>query len=421
MVSLTDADTAKLTGDHGAAQQLAMRIVVRVAEVMGADRLLDITGAHIDSCLYHGQSGLDFADRLAEAGGRVTVPTTLNVSSLDLLHPDLYRGDAATARDARRLMELYETMGCRPTWTCAPYQLLARPEPGEHVAWAESNAIVFANSVLGARTHRYGDFIDICAAITGRAPAAGLHLDENRRAEVMIRLEDVPERLLERDVAYPVVGHLVGGLAGNKVPVIVGLPNELSEDRLKALGAAAASSGSVGMFHAVGSTPEAPTLDAALGGGPPGRTITVRPADLRRARDELTTAADDRIGAVCLGAPHYSVAEFTRLAEVLDEAGGRPAVPVYVNTGRNVLDAIERLGILEALAAKDVQIVTDTCTYITPILGRVEGAVMTDSAKWAYYAPGNIGVDVVFGSVEDCVRSAVAGRAMRDERVWADA
>ena len=171
-------------------------------------------------------------------------------------------------------MDAYVAMGCRPTWTCAPYQLEQRPAFGEHVAWAESNAIVFANSVLGARTNRYGDFIDICAAITGRVPAAGLHLDEHRRGSVVFRLaEDVPERLLHDEVTPTCVGHIVGLRAGTDVPVIVGLPADTGEDRLKALGAAAASSGAVAMFHAVGITPEAATLDDALGGNAAKREV----------------------------------------------------------------------------------------------------------------------------------------------------
>ncbi|HCH80342.1 MAG TPA: aconitase subunit 1, partial [Acidimicrobiaceae bacterium] len=173
-LTLDARDQALLDGTAGPAAALAMRVVVRTAESMEAEHLLDITGAHIDSCLYHGQAGLDFAQRLADDGAQVSVPTTLNVSSLDLLHPELYRGDDHTRDQARALMNAYEAMGCEPTWTCAPYQMDARPRIGEHVAWAESNAIVFANAVLGARTHRYGDFLDIAAAITGRAPAAGL-------------------------------------------------------------------------------------------------------------------------------------------------------------------------------------------------------------------------------------------------------
>jgi len=417
---LEDRDRAALDGALGAAPRLAMRVIVRVAEAMGARSLLDISGAHIDSCLYHGRSGLDFAQRLVDADAKVSVPTTLNVSSLDLRHPDLYRGDPETAGLARRLTQLYENMGCRPTWTCAPYQLTDRPGFGEHIAWAESNAIVFANSVLGARTDRYGDFIDICAAITGRAPAAGLHLDANRRGEVVFRLDGIPDHLLDTEVVHPILGHLIGGLAGNQVPVIVGLPTGVSEDRLKAIGAGAASSGSVAMFHAVGSTPEAPTLDAALGGRPPLRTVVVGPDELRAARDQLTTATTDRIGAVCVGTPHYSVSEFGRLVRLLADRPVAPGVQFFASTGREVLTEIKLRGWADTLRAAGITIVTDTCTYITPILAEVDGAAMTDSAKWAYYAPGNIGVEVVFGSIEDCVATAVAGHLVRDASVWAN-
>ncbi len=427
---LDDSDQAALTGDRGPAWQLAMRVIVRIADAIQADHLLDISAAHIDSCLYHGRSGLDFADRLADAGARVIVPTTLNVASFDLRHPDLYRGDPQTAVLARRLTERYEEMGCRPTWTCAPYQLEERPEFGQNIAWAESNAIVFANSVLGARTGRYGDFIDICAAITGRAPAAGLHLDDNRRGDVLFRLEGVSDRLLDNDGFYPVLGHLVGAITGTRIPVIEGLPARSSEDRLKTLGAAAASSGSVAMFHAIGSTPEAATFADAFGGRTPGETIVVRPDDLRSTRDQLTTAVDQHtdpserdsadIGAVCVGTPHYSVGEFGHLVELIGNSRVSAGVQFYASTGRDVLMEIELRGWADRLRESGVTIVTDTCTYITPILAKVDAA-MTDSAKWAYYAPGNIGVEVVLGSVEDCVATAVAGHLVRDDSMWADA
>ena len=317
-------------------------------------------------------------------------------------------------------MELYEAMGCRPTWTCAPYQLPERPAFGQHVAWAESNAIVFANSVLGARTDRYGDFIDVCAAITGRAPFAGLHRDEERLAGLVLRLEAVPARLLEADALYPVLGHVAGREAGSTVPAIVGLPPGTSEDRLKALGAAAASSGSVAMYHAVGVTPEAPTLEAATGGASV-PAVVITPARLRAARDELTTASGDELGAVSVGTPHASLAELEHLADLLGRARVRDGVRFYVNTGRDVLAEAERRGITRRLEDAGVQVVTDTCTYLTPMLGHVSGAVMTDSAKWAWYAPGNLGVEVVFGGLEECVLSAMAGRVVRDEGLWADA
>ncbi len=417
-LQLSPRDRALLGGQGTEAEQLAMRLLVGLASAMGAERLLDVSGAHIDSCLYHGLAGLDYARRLVAGGGQVRVPSTLNVSSLDLLHPDLYRGDAETRDRGRELMECYERLGCRPTWTCAPYQLATRPAFGEHVAWAESNAIVFANSVLGARTHRYGDFVDIAAAITGRAPASGLHLDEQRRATIVFSVA-APARLLDEDVAYPVLGHLIGRRSGARVPAITGLRPGTGEDRLKALGAAAASAGSVGMFHAVGITPEAPTLEAALGGEEPAATVAVTPASLRAARDELTTTSDGAaIDAVSVGTPHYSLRELARLADLF--AGRRSRIPFFAATGRDVLAGAEAQGVAVELRRAGVQLVTDTCTYVTPLLDPAARTVMTDSGKWAYYAPGNLGVGVVFGSAAECVDSAVAGAVRRDDRLWAD-
>ncbi|HEV8572352.1 MAG TPA: aconitase X catalytic domain-containing protein [Actinomycetota bacterium] len=418
-LQLEERDQRMLSGAEGEAARMAMEIVVAMAEVAGAEQLVDVASAHIDGCLYHGQVSLDFAERLVGGGARVRVPTTLNVGAVDLLHPELYRGSQDTAQAARQLMDLYVEMGCRPTWTCAPYQTDVRPAFGEHVAWAESNAIVFVNSVLGARTDRYGDFIDICAAVTGRAPYAGLHVTENRRGRVLFRLERIPEPLLEEDVFYPVLGHLVGAEAGTSVPVIDGLRGAVSEDQLKSLGAAAASSGSVGLFHAAGVTPEAPTLDDAFQGGGPERTIEVTPEALARARDSLTTATDGELRAVSVGTPHFSLTEFERLVALLDGARVAEGVEFYVSTGRSVLTDAASRGWVDLCEQAGITIVTDTCTYITPILRTRDGVVMTNSGKWAYYAPGNLGIQVVFGSLADCVRSAVEGKVWRDPDVWA--
>jgi predicted aconitase len=416
-LTLTDDDRAALDGERGGAARFAMRVLTHTAEAMGAERLLDVSSAHIDGCLYHGRAGLDFAKRLADEGAQVRVPTTLNVSSLDLLHPELVRLDTATAADARALMDAYVSMGCRPTWTCAPYQLLERPAPGEHIAWAESNAIVFANSVLGARTGRYGDFIDICCAITGRAPAAGLHLDEERLARSVFHLTEFPAALLEDEAAYAAIGHLVGRATSNAVPAIVGLPAASTEDQLKALSAAAASSGAVAMFHAVGVTPEAPSLEAATGGRQPAFEIDVGLGELRAARDELSTVeVGAAIGSVSLGTPHCSAAELRRLAATIGQR--RLAVPCYVNTGRDVLGSVPEVA--ETLRGAGVTIVTDTCTYVTPIIERAATPVVTNSGKWAWYAPGNLGFDVAFATMRECVDSAEAGRLVRDRSAWGD-
>jgi len=413
-----------LAGASGEGAAFAMRLVVRAAEVLGAERLIPITGAHVDSCLYHGEATIDFVDRLVDGGAQVAVPTTLNIGGLDLLHPELWRGTAESAERSRLLMDRYRALGCRPTFTCAPYQLSARPALGDQVAWAESNAIVFCNSVLGARTERYGDFTDIACAIAGRVPDAGLHRTDARRAVLVLRIAaDVPAALLDDDALYPVLGIVLGKVAGSRVAALDGLPRGLSEDRLKAVGAAAASSGAVAMFHAVGSTPEAPTLEAALQEGEPLETVDVGLAELRAARDELTTVgggapAGTPLGIVSLGTPHASLAEMRAIERELAGQHPAPGVELLVSTARDLLLEAEEDGLAARLRALGVELLVDTCSYIAPVLRPSPLPAMTDSGKWAFYAPGNIGVDVVFGSMRECVRSAVAGRVVRDDAMW---
>ena len=187
-LELSGRDQSMLDGEQGQSAAAAMKILVAFSNAVGAGSLLDIAGAHIDGCLYHGKAGLDFVERLVEGGGRVRVPTTLNVGSFDLIHPGLVKMPAAEEAPARRLMKAHLELGCQATFTCAPYQTRFRPGFGEQIAWGESNAIVFANSVIGARTNRYGDFIDLCCAMTARAPAWGLHLSENRRGRILFDL-----------------------------------------------------------------------------------------------------------------------------------------------------------------------------------------------------------------------------------------
>src|SRR5512143_3709246 len=231
MLTLSTKDQNMLRGEFGPAAKMAMSIVVRLAEVAGASRLLDITGAHIDSTVYIGEAGLEFAERLASLGAKVSVPTTLNVSGLDEYHWQEWAVPNEWARQAHRQMVAYQGMGTIPTWTCAPYQTEMRPTFGQQIAWGESNAIVFANSVLGARTERYPDLLDICCAITGRVPAYGLHLSENRAGELLLRLVNVPLEVQRDDTFYPVLGHLIGKIARDRIPVVEGLAVQPSEDQ----------------------------------------------------------------------------------------------------------------------------------------------------------------------------------------------
>jgi predicted aconitase len=407
-----------LDGARGEGVAFAMRLVLRAAEALGVDRLIAITGAHLDSCLYHGEASIDFVERLSRDGTTVAVPTTLNVGAVDLLHPELNRGEPRTIERGRLLMDRYRALGARPTYTCAPYQHAdARPSFGQQVAWGESNAIAFCNSVLGARTNRYGDFIDAAAAVTGRVPYAGLHRDDARGAQIVLRLaDDVPSALRDADEFAPLLGIVLGRRAGSAVAAISGVPPGQPEDRLKAIGAAAASSGSVALFHVIGSTPEAATSEAATGGrAVPEEEVTL--AELRAVRDELTTAsADQPLAAVSLGTPHASASELRRYADLLRGRRVDPAVELLISTGRDTL--VEAADAASGLREAGCELLVDTCSYVVPVLGAHAGAAMTDSAKWAWYAPANVGAAVVLASTEACIESAVVGRVVRDDRHW---
>ena len=183
-----------------------MRLLVRYGEIMGADRFISIRSAHVDGCMYHGQSSIDFARRFVDLGGKVRCPTTLNAAAVDIVHPEWHQGPSGILPAQAELTSLYQKLGCIATLTCAPYQRSSRPSLGDDIAWAESNAIAFANSVLGARTDRYGDFIDLCAALTARVPYLGLHRPENRIATVAVQVPDCQKSGFARDLYFSCLG-----------------------------------------------------------------------------------------------------------------------------------------------------------------------------------------------------------------------
>jgi cis-L-3-hydroxyproline dehydratase len=419
-LQLSPHDMEMLNGQEGPAVKFAMKIVVRMAEVAEAESLLDITAAHIDSTIYIGEAGLEFAEHLAGLNARVKVPTSLNVSGVDEHHWQEWAVPPDWAYKAQRQMKAYQSMGTVPTWTCAPYQTEMRPVFGQQIAWGESNAIVFANSVIGARTERYPDLFDICCAITGRAPASGLHITENRRGQLLFRLANIPLSVQQSEEFYPALGHFLGKIAQDRIPVIDGLTVQPDEDRLKALGAASASSGAVALFHMVGVTPEAPSLEAAFHGGTPPAAIEISMQTLRQARQELTHAESDRLDMVVLGSPHFSLAEFRRLALFLEGQKQHSQVKFLVTSNRVMVAAAENAGFLEPLRNFGGQIMVDTCILATPMLPPEIQNLMTNSAKFAYYTPGLLGRQMTFGSLEDCIRSAVAGKVLRNEAAWND-
>ena len=421
-VRLSDLDRSMLNGDLGEAPRFAMTVVVRLAEAVEAPDLISIEQVHIDACALMSQSNLDFVRHCVKHGGRVRVPTTLNMVSLDLDHWNELDVPPEFAEQATRIAEAYAALGCVPTWTCAPYQGYLTPRFGQQIAWGESNAVVYANSVLGARTNRYADFMDVCAAITGRVPNTGLHRTENRRGQLIVRLPDAGDGMWTSPAAWAVLGHLLGELVGERIPVVVGLPRSATIEQLKALGAAGASSGAVEMFHAVGITPEAPDLEAALHGLKDVEDMVLTREMLADTWDRMSSASEgEELGAVILGCPHFSYAEFEALAaeiRALDSRSVHPDVQLLVLTDAASLAVASRGGLIEEIRSFGATIALDTCPFHSPIVADRAGAILTNSGKCAYYAPAEPGASVAFGTLRDCVRSASAGTVTREESPW---
>ena len=419
-LQLTSEEQALLVGDAGPAMQFAMQLVVRAAEIMGASRLLPTNYLHIDACHYYGRAHLDFARFLLKHNAKFEIPAWTNTVPVSLIDKEVRdQADPQALSEARELADLYLQLGAKPVWTCAPYQLPDHPKFGEHIVVGESNAVANFNSVIGARTNKYGDFLDVACGLTKRVPGAGLHTESARRGTYHIDVSDFPEALKRTEFFCHVLGHFVGKTVDSAVPVITGLPGGTHKDSLKAIAAAAAASGGVGLFHVVGVTPEAPDLETAMQGQPAEVYHQATTKELIQARDSLSSKVSGALDMVALGTPHFSYTEFERLIELLDNRQISSWVTFYVTTSRFVAQLAELKGWLEQLKKAGITVLVDTCTYFTPAVRGCKGTVMTNSAKWAYYAPGMLPVKVAFASLEDCVESAVAGEIRRDNKLWA--
>ncbi len=409
---LTPGEEAMLSGKAGEAAAFAMRILTQLGDLYGAEEFIPITQAHVDGCCYQtaGDAGLDFAEKLAALGARVIVPTTTNVSGRDVERWREHRFPEELAEKCRRMEKAYLSMGVIPTWTCAPYLTGPQPRFGEQIVWAESNAIAYVNSVIGARTHRYGDYVDACAALVGRAPLFGLHLTKNRRADVRVRLEGFGPELATDTSAWGLLGYRLGQDLGTRIPVLEGAPLGVTTDCLKSFSAAGAASGSLALFHVVGVTPEAPSVRVALGGRKAAEEITLRPADVTVTRAELTGAREDRVDVVALGCPHFSYQEAWSLTRALAGRSVAEKVECFIFTNRAVLDDLRATGIASELKIARVRLTTDTCILHWPLEKWGFSRMATNSAKFAKYAPGLLGVQVRYGSLEECAEAAVTGR-----------
>ncbi|AWY44384.1 DUF521 domain-containing protein [Pseudomonas putida] len=417
-IELSEFDRALLDGEHGKAAQMAMQIVLRMAQIQGAPRLVDVTQAHIDGCIYTGPASLRFAEQLVQWGAKVRVPTTLNSISVDQRRWRELGIDPALGEPASALGDAYMAMGAQLSFTCAPYLLDSAPKAGEQIVWAESNAVVYANSVLGARTLKYPDYLDICIALTGRAPLIGCHLDAQRKAQLLIELPPLSDL---DDAFYPLLGYHIGTLTGSRIPLVLGLEKQQPDlDDLKAFGAAFATTSAAPLFHIAGVTPEALDPSKVLEPDTELPVQRIHLEDLLLSWRELNSARDNRVDAVTLGNPHFSLGEFAHLARLCRGRRKHPQVVLAITCGRAVLEQARAAGHLDEIETFGATLVTDTCWCMLgePVIPPAATTLMTNSGKYAHYAPGLVGRSVHFASLAECVDAACTGVASGRLPTW---
>lgn len=412
---LTDQEKKMLQGEYGAPVQKAMEILVHLGDFYGAEKMIAVRNVHMpgSSAIVAGKAGIRFVELMGNEGGLFCTLTTLNTAAVDLLDwrdlgfPEQYYHDQA------RLTRAYKKMGGVGCHTCIPYLSGNLPRFGEHIAWGESSAIAFVNSVVGARTNREGGPSALAAALTGRVPLYGYHLDENRAGQVRINVT----AKLKGAFDYGTLGYYVGKQCQELIPVFTGLPSNITIDELKMLSAALASSGSVALFHVVGITPEAPTLEAAFRGKAALMEIEFGRTEYESTIAQLNKSRTNRVDLVVIGCPHASIDEIKLIAENLYENKTNSAVDFWITTAIGNKEIASRNGYLEIIEKAGARLVCDTCPILGPTAAMIGtkgyNAIATNSAKLAHYIPGQWDIGSHYGSFEQCIKAAITG-------VWGD-
>lgn len=405
---LTAEEEAMLAGEAGPGVRRAMEIVVALGRIYGAAELVPIASVQVSGVSYKnlGEAGLDFLEAWAAQGARTRVPTTLNPAGMDLAAWRELGFSEAFARRQEAVIAAYTALGVTPNCTCTPYLVGRVPEFGQHVAWAESSAVSYANSALGARTNREGGPSALAAAITGRTARYGLHLDENRQATVVVDVHCA----IRSEADLGALGYLVGQQVKNRVPYLRFRDWGLENWTLKGLGAAMAASGAVALYHIEGVTPEARMGDVVAPGA---ERLTVD--DLASAHAALNGQAGE-VDLVSLGCPHASLAELELVAGHLD--GRRVKAALWVTTARTTRESAEAADLVARIEAAGGRVVADTCMVVAPVAELGFRTMATNSAKMAFYAPAHSGLAVRFGSMEQCVAAAVTGKWSAFGEAW---
>ena len=399
-MQLTDIEKKILAGEEGEAKQIAMEILTNIGEAMEADFFVQVSSvqamAHFGSLHI---AGRDWLEKLACMGGKCCVPTTQDPASIPFKHWQEMGYDSEYAENQYRLEAAIMKLGEMPKWSCTPYYQGSVPRAGQNIAWAESSAVSFANSVLGARTNRTPAGLAVCAALTGKMPRYGLYLSENRKATIKINVEAAGLTSLD----YNTIGIITGKIAGAKIPAIYGLPQFTTNDQLKYLGASAASSSQVALYHADGITPEALFTDVFDGKAPEEEFVITR-KDLDDEAERMSAPGEWQPQLAVVGCPHYSSEEVIRLAEIFGDRKVSEGKAFWVFTTAETESLAERMGIKQKLEDAGVRIMAQTCLVISPLVGGYK-KLITDSGKFASYLPSEHNIDIRYAETEKCVEA----------------
>ena len=412
---LTEKDYEILAGSDGLGSQLAMKIIVRMARIYKCSSLISVTKAHIDACIYIGPGGLSFAQKLCDMGARSVIPTTLNAISVDRKKWRQQGLSKELGEPAEKLAEAYVKMGASPTNTCAPYLLNGAPRFGEYIAWAESNAVVFANSVIGARTMKYPDYLDVCVALTGRAPCSGPYIDELRQPQIVVHIHNVNN---VDDSFFPLLGYHIGLLSPNSIPYVKGISHlKPSLDDLKSFGAAFATTSAAPMFHIEGITPEAHLHQNMIDQLP---LQDVRPTHLRESWLDLNSSINEDVDLIAIGNPHASLNELGIIAGLCARFMGQRKINMTITSGRDEYEKAVTAGYINIIEKFGANLIIDTCWCMLtePIIPSNAQVIMTNSGKYAHYAPALVGRSMRFGSLESCIETACGFNPVHQPPKW---
>jgi predicted aconitase len=396
-MNLTKEEQRMLNGEMGYAVRKSMEILVALGDIYGAESLIKVGSVQVAGVSYHnlGDAGLEFLNELAK-DGKVKVLTTLNPAGMDLENWRRLGISEEFAAKQNQVIEAFERMGILISCTCTPYLIGNLPRFGEHIAWSESSAVTFANSVIGAKTNREGGPSALAAAFVGKTPCYGLHLDDNRVPDIHIQVSVELKKLSD----WGALGYAIGKKAENKTPFITGI-KEAEVDELKSFCASVVTYGAKPLFYMQGITPASETQQV------PKDTVAIEQADLKNAYDNINDQVDD-IDFVCVGCPHCSIKEIAQIADLLKGKQVAPTTELWVATSRSAKQLADKRGYTQIIEAAGGKFACDTCMAVAPLKGRFK-ALATTSAKGCFYSRQNL-MKTNMGSMEECVNAAVTGK-----------